>query len=56
LKTDAKALIQSIRLENPVSLALQITKIEKELMLILPTDEVMAVVINRGKFNLLVVY
>ncbi len=49
LKTDAKALIQSIRLENPISLALQITKIEKELMLSLPTDEVMAVVINRGK-------
>ncbi len=49
LKTDAKALIQSIRLENPISLALQITKIEKELMLSLPTDEMMAVVINRGK-------
>ncbi|CAG2170928.1 unnamed protein product, partial [Oppiella nova] len=49
LKTDAKALVQSIRLENPISLALQITKIEKELMTGLPSDEVMSLVLRKGK-------
>src|SRR5262249_42633065 len=49
LKTDAKALIQTIRLENPISLALQITRIEKELMCGLPADEVMSLVLKRGK-------
>lgn len=49
LKTDAKSLIQSIKLENPISLALQITRIEKDLMVGLPSDEVMALVLKQGK-------
>ena len=49
LKTDAKSLVQSIRLENPISLALQITRIEKELMIGLPSDEVMSLVLRQGK-------
>ncbi|XP_054156156.1 uncharacterized protein LOC128954571 isoform X2 [Oppia nitens] len=49
LKTDAKTLVQSIRLESPVSLALQITRIERDLMCSLPADEVMSVVLRKGK-------
>lgn len=49
LKSDAKVLVQSIRLENPISLALQITRIEKDLMVGLPSDEIMALVLRKGK-------
>lgn len=49
LKSDAKSLVQSIKIESPMSLALQITKIEKDLMLNLEVEEVMSVVINKGK-------
>lgn len=49
MSLDPKSLVQSIRIENPISLALQITKIEKELFLNLPTEEMMSAVIKRGK-------
>jgi hypothetical protein len=48
LKTEAKTLIKSIRIENIISLALQITKIEKDLMLSIPAEEMMTLVLNRG--------
>lgn len=45
---DARTLVRSIRIENPISLALQITKLERQLILELPSEEVMQIVLKRS--------
>lgn len=48
-KYDAKALIRTIKIESPMSMALQISKIEKELLLNLPSEEIMQLVVKKGR-------
>lgn len=48
-KYDAKALIRTIKIESPMSMALQISRIEKELLLNLPSEEIMQLVVKKGR-------